>query len=222
MATRRVISHIGWWPSGDKSIIAKRRCPRPTRCSEEHHIPSSSGPRCAITRFIVDSSDRSKFPTKPPKPHITKPHSPANTMHPKFGEQQSSTGKRPLSLPHDAPIPPVRLHRLNSSRAGLQAVRVFRVLIIVLGPRRFPASVDIPSTIPAFHLPRPRGECWDSSRKKSQRGSALHADNILVAVHTAHSPKSSPLPSSAVPLSLLSVVLHKGHTRALSTPISLA
>src|SRR3569623_2145577 len=133
-------------------------------------------------------------------------------MHPKFGEQQSSTGKRPLSLPHGAPIPTVRLHRLNFSRAGLQAVRGYTAQNIEHGPSR----------IPAFRLPRPRGECWDSSRKKTQRGSALHADNILVAVHTAHSPKSSPLPSSAVPLSLLSVALHKGHTRALSTPISLA
>src|SRR3569832_1472391 len=143
-------------------------------------------------------------------------------MHPKFGEQQSSTGKRPLSLPHDAPIPTVRLHRLNSSRAGLQAVRGYRDQNIEHGPRRIPASVDNPSSIPAFPLPRPRGVCWDSSRKKSHICSALDADNILVAVHTAHSPNSSPLPSSSGPLSLLSVVLHLGHTRALSTPISLA
>src|SRR3569832_546087 len=135
-------------------------------------------------------------------------------MHPKFGEQQSSTGKRPLSLPHDAPIPTVRLHRLNSSRAGLQAVRGYRDQNIEHGPRRIPASVDNPSTIPAFHLPRPRGECWDSSRKKTQRGSALQAEKNQEAEQTAQTPKTTPLPSSAVPLSLLSVVLHKGHTRA--------
>src|SRR4051812_46443573 len=51
MTSSPVSSAIGWWPAGDRSMIASRRLPRPTTPSTQ--TPSSSGPRCAITRVMA-------------------------------------------------------------------------------------------------------------------------------------------------------------------------
>src|SRR3569623_325646 len=151
-------------------------------------------------------------------PHIKEPRSPWNTTHPKFGEQQSSTERRPHATQHDVPIPTFRPHRPNSVQVGLQAVRDCRDQNTERHPRRSLALVDNPSTSPAFRLPRPPRECWGSFRKKMQIGSALHADSRLATLHITHRPKLPHLPYSALPQSSPSLVMRTGHTPVLSTP----
>src|SRR4051812_11036020 len=72
MTRSPVSSVIGWWPAGDRSMIASRRLPSPTPSSTQ--TPSSSGPRCAITRVIAaTTSSATGAPfrlTAPAIPHM--------------------------------------------------------------------------------------------------------------------------------------------------------
>ena len=46
---------IGWWPAGERSMIASRRLASPTPCST--YSPPSSGPRWRIASFIARISE---------------------------------------------------------------------------------------------------------------------------------------------------------------------
>src|SRR5262245_16140027 len=54
---------IGWCPSGERSMIDRRRWPSPTRPSAEIHAPASSGPRWRWASHRIPSS---RSPTRAP------------------------------------------------------------------------------------------------------------------------------------------------------------
>src|SRR5258708_22646812 len=67
---------MGWWPSGDRSMIASLRLPSPTPAVGSTQAPSSSGPRCArasvmptICRRIASGPRFLPGSRKPAMPH---------------------------------------------------------------------------------------------------------------------------------------------------------
>ena len=69
---------MGWCPAGDKSTIARRRCPKPIRCSPSHQYPPSSGPRrMSVSAMLRNNAASPPMvatpPRNPTKPHIKAP-----------------------------------------------------------------------------------------------------------------------------------------------------
>src|SRR5260370_23804655 len=66
-------STIGWWPRLERSMMARRRCPRATPPAD--HIPAPSGPRGAMTSAMrataPTSGRRPSTRTSPAIPHIS-------------------------------------------------------------------------------------------------------------------------------------------------------
>src|SRR4029077_1679501 len=65
-------STIGWWPRLERSMMARRRCPRATPPAD--HTPAPSGPRAAMASAIRAtapmSGRRPSSRTSPAMPHI--------------------------------------------------------------------------------------------------------------------------------------------------------
>src|SRR5581483_10977893 len=64
---------IGWCPVGERSTMARRRCPRRTTLLD--HVPASSGPRrCSRSRLAANRSGGGRTPPLSNTPTIPHTH----------------------------------------------------------------------------------------------------------------------------------------------------
>src|SRR5262249_20857678 len=76
MTERPEAETMGWWPAGERWMIARRRWPNAMPAAGSTQTPASSGPRwptaaaMAAARAVMPSASRPRGSRKPAMPHI--------------------------------------------------------------------------------------------------------------------------------------------------------